>query len=76
MWLVAYTVAYALFCVCVLLPPTEFAASGLTLEGVFSRWLGDESADFVPYHMRRSALKRLFVSGIPFGEFLHVWDCW
>ncbi|CAG0916862.1 unnamed protein product [Notodromas monacha] len=67
--LLVYSVLYALVCVCLLYPPTEFVSSGLTVEGVFSRWLGDPTTDFIGYQVRRAALKRIFVAFMPFGYF-------
>ncbi|XP_078717619.1 E3 ubiquitin-protein ligase TM129 isoform X2 [Lampetra fluviatilis] len=49
-----FTLAYLLFCVCFLLTPTEFRSAGITVQGLFSGWLGSEDLDFVRYHTRRT----------------------
>ena len=65
--IVLFTFAYAVFVVCVIVPPTEFISAGLTVQNLFASWLGSEELDFIHYHIRRSTATLLFHSIIPLG---------
>jgi len=66
--IIVLVIVYILFCLCILFPPTEFIAAGLTVTTIFNRYLGDESVDFVGYHIRRSIVNILSHCCLPLGQ--------
>ncbi|XP_071947963.1 E3 ubiquitin-protein ligase TM129-like [Antedon mediterranea] len=72
---VIYTIAYMLICLCLVVPPNEFRSAGLTIQNIFSEWLGSENLDFVRYHIKRSTATILFHSILPLGYFLGYCFC-
>ncbi|XP_033125524.1 E3 ubiquitin-protein ligase TM129-like [Anneissia japonica] len=72
---VIYTIAYMLISVCLVVPPNEFRAAGLTIQNIFSDWLGSEDIDFVRYHIKRSTATILFHSFLPLGYLLGYAFC-
>ncbi|XP_022661823.1 E3 ubiquitin-protein ligase TM129-like isoform X2 [Varroa jacobsoni] len=62
-----FSVVYAVFCLCVIAPPSEFVQAGLTISQLFKDLLGDETTDFMQYHLRRAALTTLIHSALPLG---------
>lgn len=67
-----YSLIFALFALCIVFPPTEFCSAGLTLEGVFGHFLGDEQVAFVDYHLRRSTLTVVCHCCLPLCTFVLV----
>lgn len=65
-----FTLAYLLFCVCFLLTPTEFRSAGITVQGLFSGWLGSEDLDFVRYHARRTTTTMVVHALLPLGYYI------
>ena len=64
-----YTIAYILISICLIHPPTEFVAAGLTVQNLFSNFLGSEQMHFVYYHMKRTTATVVFHSFLPLGKF-------
>nr|XP_033807057.1 E3 ubiquitin-protein ligase TM129 isoform X1 [Geotrypetes seraphini] len=65
-----FTLAYVLFAVCFVFTPNEFRSAGLTVQSLFSAWLGTEDAAFLQYHIRRSTATILAHSLLPLGYYL------
>lgn len=61
-----FTLFYILITGCIIYPPTEFVSAGLTIEAVFSSFLGSENAQFIQYHIKRSAVTLFVHSILPF----------
>ncbi|XP_033829966.1 E3 ubiquitin-protein ligase TM129 [Periophthalmus magnuspinnatus] len=66
----SFTLAYWVFCLCFVFTPNEFRSAGLTVQNMFSSWLGSEDMGFVQYHTRRSSVTLLVHSGLPLGYYL------
>ncbi|KAM6923898.1 E3 ubiquitin-protein ligase TM129 [Xenentodon cancila] len=67
---VSFTLAYVVFALCFVFTPTEFRAVGITVQHVFSSWLGSEHAAFIQYHLRRTSVTVLVHSALPLGYYL------
>lgn len=65
-----FNLFYLLLCMCIIYPPEEFQRLGLTVEQLFSRWLGEEYLNFVLYHKRRTSLNLFVHSCLPALYFL------
>ncbi|XP_061757518.1 E3 ubiquitin-protein ligase TM129 isoform X1 [Nerophis ophidion] len=65
-----FTLAYTVFSLCFVFTPNEFRSAGLTIQNLFSSWLGSEDVGFVQYHVRRSSLTLLVHSALPLGYYL------
>uniref|UniRef100_A0A8C6SLR3 Transmembrane protein 129, E3 ubiquitin protein ligase n=1 Tax=Neogobius melanostomus TaxID=47308 RepID=A0A8C6SLR3_9GOBI len=66
----SFTLAYWVFCLCFVFTPNEFRSAGLTVQNLFSSWLGSEDMGFIQYHIRRSSVTALVHSGLPLGYYL------
>lgn len=66
----SFTLAYWVFCLCFVFTPNEFRSAGLTVQNLFSSWLGSEDIGFIQYHIRRSSVTLLLHSGLPLGYYL------
>ncbi|XP_038147076.1 E3 ubiquitin-protein ligase TM129 isoform X2 [Cyprinodon tularosa] len=66
----SFTLAYTVFAVCLIFTPNEFRAAGLTIQNVFSSWLGSEDISFIEHHLRRTSLTVLIHSCLPLGYYL------
>lgn len=62
-----FTLAYVVFALCFVFTPNEFRSAGLTVQHIFSQWLGSEDMGFVQHHVRRSALTALLHCCLPLG---------
>lgn len=62
-----FTLAYVVFSLCFVFTPNEFRSAGLTVQNVFSSWLGSEDAGFIQYHVRRTSVTLLLHSALPLG---------
>ncbi|KAF3859685.1 hypothetical protein F7725_022084, partial [Dissostichus mawsoni] len=48
----------------------EFRSAGLTVQNLFSSWLGSEDVGFIQYHVRRTSITLLVHSALPLGYYL------
>lgn len=51
-----FSLVFTLFAFGIIYPPTEFESIGLTINNVFSTFLGSIDIEFVQYHLRRTCL--------------------
>lgn len=65
-----YSIAYCLFGLCLVAPPTEIVSAGLTVQNVLSRYLGSEDMNFVYYHIRRTTATVIVHSLLPLGYYV------
>ena len=65
---VIFTLAYFVVSICFILAPKEFETAGLTVQKIFSSYLGSEDFDFVRYHIKRTTITVLVHSFIPMGK--------
>ncbi|XP_040904936.1 E3 ubiquitin-protein ligase TM129 [Toxotes jaculatrix] len=66
----SFTLAYIVFCLCFVFTPNEFRSAGLTIQNLFSSWLGSEDVGFVQYHVRRTSVTVLVHSVLPLGYYM------
>ncbi|XP_039975910.1 E3 ubiquitin-protein ligase TM129 isoform X2 [Xiphias gladius] len=66
----SFTLAYIVFCLCFVFTPNEFRSAGLTVQNLFSSWLGREDMGFVQYHIRRTSVTVLVHSALPLGYYM------
>ncbi|XP_076472348.1 E3 ubiquitin-protein ligase TM129-like [Babylonia areolata] len=64
---VFYSLIYSFFCLCLVAPPTEFVSAGITIQHIFSGYLGSEDMTFIEYHIKRGAVTAIVHSFIPLG---------
>jgi hypothetical protein len=60
-----FSIVYFIFVICFVVPPREFASAGLTIQNIFSSYLGSEDIDFIGYHLRRTSVTVLVHSLLP-----------
>jgi len=60
-----FSILYFIFVICFVVPPREFAAAGITIQNIFSSYLGSEDIDFIGYHVRRTSVTALVHSFLP-----------
>lgn len=65
-----FSVVYAMICVYILTPPTEFITAGLTLTHLFGRFIDKEDVKFVEHHIQRTLLTVIIHTFLPLGYFL------
>ncbi|XP_026886569.1 E3 ubiquitin-protein ligase TM129 [Electrophorus electricus] len=65
-----FTFAYVVFVICVLFTPNEFRSAGLTVQNIFSEWLGSEDIGFIQYHIKRTTLTFLLHCSLPLGYYI------
>ncbi|XP_036406582.1 E3 ubiquitin-protein ligase TM129 [Megalops cyprinoides] len=65
-----FTLAYVVFVFCFVFTPNEFRSAGVTVQNLFSGWLGSEDVGFVQYHIRRTSITLLVHSLLPLGYYL------
>ncbi|KAM3726516.1 E3 ubiquitin-protein ligase [Dirofilaria immitis] len=70
--LLFHTILHLLFTLCIVYPPVEFQRAGITIQTLFSRYLGVEQDDFVGYHLRRSVLTRFIHFCSPLFYFIYL----
>uniref|UniRef100_A0A3P8TN06 Transmembrane protein 129, E3 ubiquitin protein ligase n=1 Tax=Amphiprion percula TaxID=161767 RepID=A0A3P8TN06_AMPPE len=63
----SFTLAYIVFSLCFVFTPNEFRSAGLTIQNLFSSWLGSEDVGFIQYHVKRSSVTVLVHSALPLG---------
>ncbi|XP_041652951.1 E3 ubiquitin-protein ligase TM129 [Cheilinus undulatus] len=66
----SFTLAYLVFSLCFVFTPTEFTSAGITVQHLFSSWLGSEDRGFIQYHVRRSSVTLLVHTALPLGYYL------
>lgn len=66
-----FTLAYIVFSLCFVSTPNEFRSAGLTIQNLFSSWLGSEDVGFIQYHVRRTSITVLVHSALPLGKIEH-----
>lgn len=64
----SFTLAYFVFSLCFVFTPNEFRSAGLTIQNLFSTWLGSEDVGFIQYHVRRTSVTVLVHSALPIGK--------
>ncbi|TKS71974.1 E3 ubiquitin-protein ligase TM129 [Collichthys lucidus] len=67
---VTFTLAYIVFSFCFVCAPNEFRSAGLTIQNLFSSWLGSEDVGFTQYHIRRTSITVLVHSALPLGYYM------
>ncbi|XP_041370847.1 LOW QUALITY PROTEIN: E3 ubiquitin-protein ligase TM129-like [Gigantopelta aegis] len=65
-----FTLFYIFFSACLVAPPTEFISAGLTVQNIFSSFLGSEQMHFVYYHIRRTTATMIVHSLLPLGYYI------
>ena len=63
-----FTLVYLVVSVCFILSPKEFQTAGLTVQGLFSSYLGSENRDFIRYHIKRTTVTVLVHCFFPLGK--------
>ncbi|MFT7797451.1 E3 ubiquitin-protein ligase TM129 [Arapaima gigas] len=66
---VTFTLAYVVFVFCFVFTPNEFQSAGVTVQNIFSAWLGSEDLTFVEYHIKRTTVTLLVHSALPLGYY-------
>lgn len=66
----SFTFAYLVFSLCFVFTPNEFRSAGLTVQNLFSSWLGSEDVGFIQYHVRRTSITVLVHSALPLGYYM------
>ncbi len=64
-----FSLGYFIVAICLIVPPREFVSLGLTVQNLFSSYLGMEDLHFVSFHLKRTAVTVLFHSLLPLGEY-------
>lgn len=67
---VEFILVYVVFVVCVLFTPNEFRSAGLTVQNLFSDWIGSEDIGFIQFHIRRTALTLIIHCSLPLGYYV------
>nr|XP_046261822.1 E3 ubiquitin-protein ligase TM129 [Scatophagus argus] len=65
----SFTLAYIVFSFCFVFTPNEFRSAGLTIQNLFSFWLGSEDVGFTQYHIRRTSITVMLHSALPLGYY-------
>ncbi|XP_031616651.1 E3 ubiquitin-protein ligase TM129 [Contarinia nasturtii] len=60
-----FSILFFLFSFGIIYPPQEFESVGLTINNVFSSYLGSSDIEFIQYHLRRTCLTLLIHSILP-----------
>ena len=60
-----FSIVYFIIVICFVVPPREFASAGLTIQNLFTSYLGSEDVDFIGYHLRRTSVTLLVHSFLP-----------
>ncbi|XP_063343538.1 E3 ubiquitin-protein ligase TM129 isoform X1 [Pelmatolapia mariae] len=66
----SFTLAYIVLSFCFVFTPNEFRSAGLTIQNLFSSWLGSEDVGFIQYHVRRTSITILVHSALPLGYYM------
>ena len=65
---VVFSLGYFIVAICLIVPPREFVSLGLTVQNLFSSYLGMEDLHFVYFHLKRTGVTILFHSLLPLGK--------
>ncbi|XP_066505363.1 E3 ubiquitin-protein ligase TM129 [Hoplias malabaricus] len=65
-----FNLVYIVFVICIVFTPNEFRSAGLTIQNLFSEWLGSEDMSFIQFHTRRTALNVLIHCSLPLGYYI------
>lgn len=65
-----YSFSFLVAALCFVFPPKEVVSAGLTIQNIFSAYLGSEELDFVSYHIRRTTLTLLIHSFLPLAYYV------
>lgn len=68
----SFTLAYVVLSFCFVFTPNEFRSAGLTIQNLFSSWLGSEDVGFIQYHIRRTSITIVVHSALPLGKLVTV----
>ncbi|XP_046384400.1 E3 ubiquitin-protein ligase TM129 [Ischnura elegans] len=71
-----FTLFYLLFSICFIFPPSAFVSAGITVQDIFSKWLGSENEQFIQYNIRRTSATVLSHSFLPLGYVIGLTQCW
>ena len=66
------TAIYIVMALCLIAPPSEFISVGLTIQNIFSAFLGSEEMNFSLYHIKRTTCIVLFHSSLPLGSLVEL----
>ncbi|XP_056146178.1 E3 ubiquitin-protein ligase TM129 isoform X2 [Lampris incognitus] len=66
---VTFTLAYIGFACCFVFTPNEFRSAGLTVQNLFSSYLGSEAVGFIRYHTRRTSITVVIHAALPLGYY-------
>uniref|UniRef100_A0A3P9CLV0 Transmembrane protein 129, E3 ubiquitin protein ligase n=1 Tax=Maylandia zebra TaxID=106582 RepID=A0A3P9CLV0_9CICH len=66
----SFTLAYVVLSFCFVFTPNEFRSAGLTIQNLFSSWLGSEDVGFIQYHIRRTSITIVVHSALPLGYYM------
>lgn len=64
-WFPQSGILYIIFCIIFVCEPRDLQGLGLTVEGLFSSWLGSRSTSFLQYQIRRFYVTVAFHSCLP-----------
>ena len=67
---VYFSFIYFFIVMCFIVPPRELTAAGLTVQNLFSTYLGSEDVDFVGYHMKRTTITLAIHSCFPLCKYI------
>ena len=67
-----YSLMYGFFCLCFVAPPTEFVSAGLTVQHIFSSFLGSEEMTFIEFHIKKTTVTAFVHSLLPLGKYTEV----
>lgn len=67
---IIFSLVYIVVAICFVLSPREFETAGLTVQRLFSSYLGSEDFDFIRYHLKRTAVTVIVHSCIPIGYYI------
>ncbi|CAD5113916.1 DgyrCDS3075 [Dimorphilus gyrociliatus] len=65
-----FTIVFCLISFCIIAPPEEFVAAGLTIQNILDRFLGSETINFINYHMKRISITLVCHSSVPLIYYL------
>ncbi|XP_028391231.1 E3 ubiquitin-protein ligase TM129-like [Dendronephthya gigantea] len=67
-----FSLGYFIVAVCLVVPPKEIASLGLTVQNLFSPYLGVEDLHFIPFHLKRTSVTILVHSLLPLGYYIFL----
>ena len=67
-----FSFIYFFIVLCFIVPPRELISAGLTVQNLFSSYLGSEDVDFIGYHLKRTTITLGIHSCFPIGSYVYV----